>query len=95
MTEETENLVLEMLRRIRASQERSELDVADLKVRTSALEQHIGQVVTLQGQVMTLLGTLNQRMDRFDQRMDRFEQRMERFDERLDRIERRLDPVGA
>ena len=95
MTEETENMVLALLRRIRASQERTEQDVADLKVRTSVLEQHVGQVVTLQGQVMTLLGTLNQRMDRFDQRMDRFEQHMERFDERLDRIERRLDPVGA
>jgi phage shock protein A len=81
MTEETENLVLEMLRRIRASQERTELDIADLKARMSALEQHEGQVLTLQGQVVTLLGTLNQRMDRFD--------------ERLGRIERRLDPVGA
>ena len=66
MTEETENLVLEMLRRIRASQERTELDVADVKVRISTLEQREGQVVTLQGQVVTLLGTLNQRMDRFD-----------------------------
>ena len=81
MTEETENLVLEMLRRIRASQERTELDVADMKSRMSALEQHEGQVLTLQGQVVTLLGTLNQRMDRYD--------------ERLGRIERRLESVGA
>jgi hypothetical protein len=81
MTEETENMVLELLRRIRASQERTELDVGDMKVRMSALEQREGQVLTLQGQVVTLLGTLNQRMDRFD--------------ERLGRIERRLDPVEA
>jgi hypothetical protein len=87
MAEDTESIVLEMLRRIRASQERTELDVADMKGRMSALEQHEGQVLTLQGQVVSLLGTLNQRMDRFDQRLDRFDQRMDRFDERLGRIE--------
>ncbi len=76
MSEETENLVLEMLRRIRASQERSELDVADIKVRMSALEQHEGQVLTLQGQVVTLLGTLNQRIDRLDERVGRIERRL-------------------
>jgi hypothetical protein len=82
MTAETENMVLEMLRRIRASQERTELDVMDMKARMSTLEQHEGQqVLTLQGQVVTLLGTLNQRLDRFD--------------ERLGRIERRLDVVEA
>jgi hypothetical protein len=70
MTAETENMVLEMLRRIRASQERTELDVADMKVRMSALEQH-------QGQLLTLLGTLNQRMDRFDERLGRIERRLD------------------
>lgn len=84
MTEETENMVLEMLRRIRASQERTELDVADVKVRMSTLEQQQGQVLTIQGQflalhgqVVTLLGTLNQRMDRFDARMGRIEHRLD------------------
>jgi hypothetical protein len=43
MTTETENLVLELLRRIRASQDRVELDIADLKLRMSAVEQHLGQ----------------------------------------------------
>ncbi len=71
MTEETESLVLEMLSRIRASQERTELDVADVKVRMSALEQH-------QGQLLTLLGTLSQRLDRFDERAGRIERRLER-----------------
>jgi hypothetical protein len=81
MTAETENMVLEMLRRIRASQERTELDVGDLKARMSAIEQHQGQILTVQGQMLTLLGTLNQRMDRSD--------------ERLGRIERRLDVIEA
>jgi hypothetical protein len=80
MTEETENMVLEMLRRIRASQERTELDVADMKVRMSALEQREGQVLTLQGQLVTLLGTINQRMDRFDERMGRIERRLDQVE---------------
>ena len=73
MTEETENMVLEMLRRICASQERTELDIADVKSRVSALEQ-------MQGQVLVLLGTMNQRMDRFDERLGRIERRLELVD---------------
>ena len=70
MTEDTENMVLEMLRRIRASQERTELDIADVKSRVSALEQ-------VQGQVLVLLGSMNQRMDRFDERLGRIERRLD------------------
>ena len=44
---------------IRASQERTELDVADVKVRMSAL----GSIREL---LLALLGTLSQRLDRFD-----------------------------
>jgi hypothetical protein len=61
MVEDTQNLVLEHARRIRASQERSELDVADLKLPVSTLELH-------QGQVLALLG-LGQRIDRLDERL--------------------------
>jgi hypothetical protein len=70
MTEETENIVLELLRRIRASQERMELDVNDLKSRISAIEQ-------VQGQVLVLLGSLSQRMDRFEERLSRIERRLD------------------
>ena len=70
MTEETENLVLEQLRRIRASQERTELEIHELKSRVSALE-----VTT--GQILTLLGSMNQRMDRFDERLGRIERRLD------------------
>jgi hypothetical protein len=70
MTEDTENLVLEMLRRIRASQERTELDLADVKSRVSALEQMLGQV-------LVLLGAMSQRMDRFDERLGRIERRLD------------------
>jgi hypothetical protein len=64
MNQETESIVLEMLRRMRASQERTELDIGEVKSRLSALE-------LVQGQVLTLLGTMNQRMDRFDERLGR------------------------
>jgi len=70
MTEEAENMVLELLRRIRASQERVELDLIDVKRRVSALEQ-------IQGQVLILLGTMNQRMDRIDERLGRIERRLD------------------
>jgi hypothetical protein len=89
MAEEINNIVLEMLSRIRSSQERTETDVADLNVRMSAIEQLGGQIIVHQGQMVTILGTLNQRMDRFDERMDRLDQRMERFDGHLGRIEHR------
>lgn len=70
MTEETESLVLEHLRRIRASQERMELEISDLKSRVSALE-------IIQGQILALLGGLSQRMDRFEERLSRIERRLD------------------
>ena len=73
MTGDAENAILDALRRIRASQERTELDVADVKVRMSALEQH-------QGQLLTLLGTLSQRLDRFDERSGRIERRLDQVE---------------
>jgi len=73
MTEETENLVLDLLRKIRASQERMETDIGDLKLRMSACEQNLGQM-HLQ------LAGLNMRMDRFDERLSRIERRLELVD---------------
>jgi hypothetical protein len=70
MAEEMDNILLEHLRRIRASQERTELDIAELKSRVSSLEQ-------VTGQILNLLGTMNQRMDRLDERMARIERRFD------------------
>ena len=70
MIEDRDNVFLEMLRRIRASQERTELDLADVKSRVSALEQ-------MQGQALVLLGAMSQRMDRFDERLARIERRLD------------------
>ncbi len=73
MTEQPDNMVIEYLKRIRASQDRMELDITDLKVRMSSMEQH-------QGQILTLLGSLAQRMDRLDERMGRVERRLDLAD---------------
>jgi len=70
MTDESSNLILEHLKRIRASQERMELDVGDLKSRVSGLELN-------QGQVLTLLGSLSQRLDRLEERISRIERRLD------------------
>jgi polyhydroxyalkanoate synthesis regulator phasin len=70
MTDETTNLVLEHLRRIRASQERMELDVGEIKGRLSSVEIQIGAI----GQQ---IGVLNQRMDRLEERVGRIERRLD------------------
>jgi hypothetical protein len=70
MAEDIDSLVLEHLRRIRASQERTELDRSELKSRVSSLK-------SVTGQVLNLLGTMNQRMDRFDEHLGRIERRLD------------------
>jgi chromosome segregation ATPase len=70
MAQETDNLVLDHLKKIQARLSAIEVDLGDLKARTSVMEQY-------QGQVLTLLGGLNQRMDRFDERLSRIERRLD------------------
>jgi septal ring factor EnvC (AmiA/AmiB activator) len=66
-----------MLRRIRASQERTEQDIADLKTRMSTVEEHIGQLTIAIGHVHTQIAGLNKRMYRFDERLARIERRLD------------------
>ncbi len=73
MTEETESLVLEHLRHIRAKVDRIDSDLSDVKARISALGVATGQVIAM-------MGGLNQRMDRFDERLGRIERRLELAD---------------
>ncbi len=73
MTEETENLVLEMLRRIRASQERMELDVIDIKSRLTGVEISVGQLTSQ-------LATQSLRLDRIEERVARIERRLDLVD---------------
>ena len=69
MTDEVGNLVLEQLRLMRAKIETISDDVADIKIRMSATERHLGE---MQMQV----AALNGRMDRFDERLGRIERRL-------------------
>ena len=73
MTEETDSLVSEHLRHIRAKVDRIDSDLSDVKARISALEVATGQVIAM-------MGGLNQRMDRFDERLGRIERRLELAD---------------
>ena len=73
MTEESENLVLEMLRRIRASQERMELDIQDIKTRMTSLEITVAQMGTQ-------FAAQSLRMDRFEERLARIERRLDLVD---------------
>lgn len=69
MTADVENLVLEQLRLIRKVGENIREDGADLKVRLSSTERHLGKM-------QIPMAALNGRMDR----MDRFDERLGRRD---------------
>ncbi len=73
MTEETENLVLEMLRKMRGTLDRIEHDVSDLKNRMSSVEH-------LLGQHQMQFAAVNIRLDRLDERFGRIERRLELVD---------------
>jgi hypothetical protein len=75
MTENVENLLLEMLRRIDGRLTNIEGDMRDIKLRTTITEEHLGSVVTS-------MAGLNGRMDRFDERLTRVERRLELSDVR-------------
>ena len=66
MTEEPENIVLVMLRRIDAKIDRMADDVRDLKIRQTATEEALAGV--------------NRRLDRLDVRVERIEKRLDLVD---------------
>ena len=70
MTEETENMVLELLRRMRTSLERMELDMQDIKSRMTGIEITSGQ---MSGQ----LAAQSLRLDRMEERIGRIERRLD------------------
>jgi len=70
MADDVTHVVLEHLKRIRASQDRMELDLTDLKVRMSAVGGALAHMATQ----MAAQGV---RLDRFDERLNRIERRLE------------------
>lgn len=69
-TEETTNLVLEHPHRIREIQEVMQQAIHDFKLRMSAIDRDVGEIV-LQ------IGTLNSRLARVDERLGRNERRLD------------------
>ena len=70
MTDETANLMIEMLKRIRASQERMELDIQDIKTRMTSLEITVAQMANQ-------LAAQSLRLDRLEERISRIERRLD------------------
>jgi len=74
MSEGMDNLVLEMLRAIRASQARTEEDMRELKHRMSTVEQQIAQILASE---MSHYAGVSSRLDRITDRLERLERRMD------------------
>lgn len=70
MTEQTENIVIEILKRMQIDMREMRSDLLDLKHRVSAIELHVGELAT------TYAGQ-SIRLDRFDERLARIERRLE------------------
>ena len=73
MAEEVNSLILEQLRHIRKGIGNIEANEADLKLRVSAVEGHLGQV-------QVQLAGMNSRLDRIDERSNRVERRLDLID---------------
>jgi hypothetical protein len=70
MTDQTESLILEILKRIQADVADMKADLKELKLRTTIVKGHLAGV-------MASLGIMNDRMDRFDTRLERIERRLD------------------
>ena len=70
MTEETENLVLEHLRSMRAPIARVEDKVDTMRAEMTAVRQQLGAVLTLQDHDHTDIAVIKSRIDRIERRLD-------------------------
>ena len=73
MTDEPDNLILALLRRMDAKLDRVIEDVQDLKIRMTSVEERLA------GAELAIAGT-HRRLDRIDARLDRFESRLDLVD---------------
>jgi hypothetical protein len=96
MTDETTNIVLEHLRRMR---EEMREGFSDLKHRMAALEQAVGnvqvQVGQQLGQTTILMSSLHKQIARGDDRIEDVGQQLTSLSHRVERIERKLDLTPA
>lgn len=88
MTEDTTNLVLEHLRRIRedlgAFKSEMREEFGEIKLRTSALEQSVARgfdgMESMISQIQVSMGSFHRRADRVETRSDSIETRLDRLE---------------
>ncbi|WCT72301.1 hypothetical protein PQ455_11700 [Sphingomonas naphthae] len=73
MSDNVENLVLEHLRRLNSRFDKFELEQMDIKMRLTAVDEH------LSGIMMSVAG-INNRLDRLEERTGRIERRLDLTD---------------
>jgi archaellum component FlaC len=76
MTDQPDNLVLTLLRDMRASQQRIEEKLDELVLRVSSVESNLAQVHVELAGIHVDLASHAARMDRMDRRLDRIERRL-------------------
>jgi len=69
MTDETENLVLEILKKIQSDVVFIRQDVNDLKIRTASVENHLAALHLYLVQVGARVDTLGRRIERVETRL--------------------------
>lgn len=77
MTAETENLILEILKRIQADQSESRQELRDIKLRLASLENaQLGMARSMLDIHADMIGQTH-RVDRLETRIERIENRLE------------------
>lgn len=77
MTEQNENLVLEILRRIQADQAATREDVREIKTRLTLIDENIAVIHREVGNLYALYAAQSGRLDRMENRLERIEYRLE------------------
>ena len=75
MTDNVESLVLENLRRLNSRFDKFELEMMDVKMRLTSVDEHLAGI-------MTSVYGINNRLDRLEERVGRIERRLDLTDAR-------------
>ena len=77
MTEQTENLMLEILRRIQSDMGTIRDDIREIKTRLTLMDENLAGVHREISNLYALYAAQSGRQDRMDDRLERIEQRLE------------------
>lgn len=70
MTKQAENLILEYLRAVRATQDEQGARLGRIELRLSAMEQTLGNLYALSGSDRETMASLTRRIERIERRLD-------------------------